>query len=152
MGWIEVKSTGLNETGKWDNAFSTLRWRNDFGKLGGVKRRELWNFDHGRAWIWLYQFANYRKKVDRAFGTDNEWSSPKAPSATGDVFGPIGSQRMNLPRVLSEIEAASAGILMSVCPRVHTGGRRKKVFSAIIVTAMVSPARGRQTVRKSSGS
>ena len=136
MGWIEVKSTGLDEYGNWGNRFSSLGWRADFRKLGGIDKQR-WQVDHRLAWIWLYQFENYREVVDAAFGTATEWSPSRSPSATPGVFGPVKAGRVNLQRVLSEIEAASAGTLMSVRPRVRTHAPNK-VFSALIVTAMVA--------------
>lgn len=136
MGWLEVKSTGLDDDGNWDNRFSGLRWGEDFRKLGNINE-PAWDMQHRRAWIWLYQFENYRKRVDAAFGTGTEWSSPDRPSVFGNAFGPAHTGRVNLSRVLSEIEGASTNTLMSIRPRVRTHAANK-VFSALILTAMIA--------------
>jgi hypothetical protein len=136
MGWLEVKSTGLDENGNWDNSFGNLGWREDFEKLKGITEQS-WNMQHLRAWIWLYQFENYRQQVDEAFGTEPCWSPPVCPLSNLNHFGTPISGRVNLPRVLLEIAGASSSALMSVRPRVRVG-RQHKVFSALILTAMVA--------------
>jgi hypothetical protein len=136
MGWLEVKSTGLDADGSWNNRFGSLEWRKDFGKLKGINE-QVWSMRHVRAWIWLYQFENYRKQVDIAFGAVTEWSTPKCPSINATIFGAEHEGHANLPRVLSEIASASSSSLMSVRPRVRAHNQ-SKVFSALILTAMVS--------------
>lgn len=137
MAWIEVKSTGLDEYGNWKNALGKLGWEHDFEKLRGVNQNP-WDNEHHRRWIWLYQFENYRKEVDDAFGCANAWTEPFVPSEIGHVFRRPSEGKVNLSRVISEIEEASDGILMSVCPRVDTY-LVGKIFSAIIVTTVVMP-------------
>jgi hypothetical protein len=136
MGWLEVKSTGLDENGNWDNRFGSLRWGEDFDKLKGITTN-AWNLHHIRAWVWLYQFENYREQVDGFFGTSTEWSIPRRPLEYSSVFGPIHAGNINLPRVLSEIASASGDSLMSVRPRVRAHDQNR-VFSALILAAMVT--------------
>jgi hypothetical protein len=138
IGWLEVKSTGLDENGNWDNRFGGLRWREDFDKLKGITER-VWNLHHIRAWVWLYQFENYREQVDEAFRTGTKWSPPKDPLDYLNTFGPVHAGKVNLPRVVSEIASASGSALMSVRPRVRAHDKNK-VFSALILTAMVATA------------
>jgi hypothetical protein len=134
-GWLEVKSTGLDENGNWDNGFGNLGWREDFKKLTEIPEQA--GMQHFCAWVWLYQFENYRQQVDGAFGTDTEWTPPECPLSSSNRFGTSHSGHVNLPRVLSEIASASRRSLMSVRPRVRTG-HRNKVFSALILTALLA--------------
>jgi hypothetical protein len=135
MGWLEVKSTGLDDAGYWNNAFSGLRWREDFVKLGAIPQ-QAWQMEHSRAWVWLYQFENYQKKV-AAFGMATEWSRPSRPSGHPNAFGAVYAGKVTLQRVLSDIETASGGaVLMSVRPSVQNS-LEENPYSAMIVTAMV---------------
>ncbi len=104
MGWLEVKSTGLDDYGNWDNGFGSLRWREDFDKLKGIEE-QVWGANHTRAWVWLYQFENYRDKVDTTFGPSNKWSPPKQPLDYLGTFGRAHEGNVNLPRVLAESPA-----------------------------------------------
>jgi hypothetical protein len=132
---LEVKSTGLDENGNWNNGFAGLGWREDFDKLKKIKE-QAWGMQHRRAWVWLYQFENYQKKLEPVFGTCAEWSPRRPPLDYSKSFGKVHAGNVNLPRLLSEIQDASNGALLSVRPRVRAH-EQSKAFSALILTATV---------------
>lgn len=128
--WLEVKSTGLTDDRRRDNALSTLGWEHDFEKLRGLDNR-VWATTHYGYWVWMFLFDTYRDAIYDRFGRSSEWGQRTSLSRMAEVVGRLDGNPVTLGRVLLDIEKESAESTCS-CIQMLKDGRVE--YSTLLVT------------------
>jgi len=136
--WVEVKYSGLTDTGRRGNSFGALGWRKDFDHLKAVDNRvdRAQNLCY---WTWLYLFNTFQREIAREFGPRRSWSTALPLDQMAQIFHRADSNQLTLDRLLAQIhkvvERLGRQAHSSILPRISD----EKVgdYSALLISARI---------------
>ena len=136
--WIEIKSTGLTDTGRWDNSFANLGWEDDFEKLR-TRDNRVDGASNVSYWAWLYLFEYAEAKLKANFPRGRSWSPPLPLADMAAVFGRVNANNWTLGRTLKFIgnhKWVRGRARCSIMPHIPDEARDKP-HSALLVTVRI---------------
>jgi hypothetical protein len=110
--WLECKRTGLDEDGRWNNAFGSLGWAHDFSKVRGISAAAWTAARHHRAWLWLYPFENFQAAATRLPAVG--WSPPTTAAALAPMLRGGAANNMTLGNLLTQLAASATDLRVSI--------------------------------------